>query len=421
MRLRSLLLLAFAVRSQESVIDGWEHLEVRDGVELETIRHPARRLAESPFEVAVFTVSAKTPGIIWRHTNSKTRRLQERVYDGVELDFSSERSTILASIYLLHALYPEREFEPFPEAYKSLYMTPAAKQTTDFDSTGEAGYLASINVSLTNDHANDAGMEYKYVFLGQEGSRKEEVGVAAAVLKSDTHIWIGFRGTATEAGEDNILRMYRNWILEKMEAQIQSSWRNAGFDVTAGLLEQKKSDVVPRSMMLFGSGLVEPAAGAKLFAALQETDASADLNRMVEEGYWTLTQAIVRFVLPFGRADDEGREVILAGHSQGGMRAAFASMWLKKVDGKAYKTYSLAGVGTQCVGQQFYAQYFDSATQHDQIRHYVHPLDSLGWMDYQNGKQCMYGTTDLDSNIFLQAEFGKLVGQSGPSIFLDAR
>ena len=34
-----------------------------------------------------------------------------------------------------------------------------------------------------------------------------EVGVAAAVLKSDTHLWIGFRGTASAAGEDNIMRM----------------------------------------------------------------------------------------------------------------------------------------------------------------------------------------------------------------------
>ena len=39
------------------------------------------------------------------------------------------------------------------------------------------------------------------------------------------HRNVGFRGTDSDAGEDNILRMYRNWILEKMEAQLQDSWR----------------------------------------------------------------------------------------------------------------------------------------------------------------------------------------------------
>ena len=103
------------------------------------------------------------------------------------------------------------------------------------------------------------------------------------------------------------------------------------------------------------------------------------------------------------------------------MRAAFMSMWLEKVDGKAYTAYSLAGLGTQCVGRDFYADYFDVERPHPQIKNYIHPLDSFAWMDYQHGVQCMYGTEDLTTNLYLQSEFGKLVGQSGPSIFLDKR
>ena len=40
-----------------------------------------------------------------------------------------------------------------------------------------------------------------------------------------------------------------------------------------------------------------------------------DVDRVMEEGYWPLTQAIVRSILPFGRADDEGREVLQTSNS----------------------------------------------------------------------------------------------------------
>ena len=53
MQVASLLLLAGLVQGQTKVLEEWEVLKVRDGAPLETMRHPARRLAESPFEVRI--------------------------------------------------------------------------------------------------------------------------------------------------------------------------------------------------------------------------------------------------------------------------------------------------------------------------------------------------------------------------------
>ena len=132
----------------------------------------------------------------------------------------------------------------------------------------------------------------------------------AAVVKSESHLWIGFRGTDSEAGEDNVIRMYGNWILEKMEEQIKEQWRLLGFDVTDSHLKSKESDIAPRSMMLFGSPFLKTSSAKRIADAVEGKGMDIEYDRIRKEGYWPLSQAIVRSILPSHRSDDDGRTVI---------------------------------------------------------------------------------------------------------------
>merc|ERR1719424_1389785 len=102
-------------------------------------------------------------------------------------------------------------------------------------------------------------------------------------------------------------------------------------------------------MMLSGSIFLRRNLGKRIVEAMEGSGEDIKRGRLMTEGYWPLTQRIVRDVLPKNRDDD--KQIIFAGHSQGGFRAAMASMWLEKFDGTIYPVYSLAGTGTQCVSR----------------------------------------------------------------------
>jgi hypothetical protein len=49
-----------------------------------------------------------------------------------------------------------------------------------------------------------------------------------------------------------------------------------------------------------------------------------------------------------------GQSLLLTGHSQGGTRAALASMYLRKRTGVSYETVSFAATGAACMARRLY-------------------------------------------------------------------
>merc|ERR1712224_659252 len=103
-------------------------------------------------------------------------------------------------------------------------------------------------------------------------------------------------------------------------------------------------------------------------------------------------------------------------------------MWLREVEQKQYKTYSLAGTGTQCSNREFSTigasenglqAYVDPFIEHPQITTYQHPLDMWSNMDFQSGRVCKYGTSLLERNGDFATTFEKIVGHSGSQMLLD--
>mmetsp|Transcript_35051 Transcript_35051/g.109024 ORF Transcript_35051/g.109024 Transcript_35051/m.109024 type:complete len:458 (+) Transcript_35051:72-1445(+) len=250
-------------------------------------------------------------------------------------------------------------------------------------------------------------------FVGKEkGGATDQVGLSAAIAEGPNHRWIGFRGTHGDSGEANIMRLYVDWMVHETRQQYLKQWVGAGFQLTeAQKAAARSTDLLARCAFTVGSKMIVGRANKELDAAINCPKNKKWTQKCLEEkeillkenGFWPITQRIVRAEVPRkGPKAEDSKEVILAGHSQGGFRAAAASMWLEKVDGKKIRTYSLSGTGTQCCGRSYsygnkagLSNDMDTGLLHDQITTYQHPLDMYAGMDYQNGKVCSYGTTKL--------------------------
>jgi hypothetical protein len=143
---------------------------------------------------------------------------------------------------------------------------------------------------------------------------------------------------------------------------------------------------------------------------------------------------MVREVLPADRDLSAEPNIYISGHSQGGARASLVSMWLEKIDGKKYKTYSISPLGVQCFsrrlsflpgsseGQNYLAD-VDPYIFHDQITSIMHPLDYYALTDYQPGKVCHLGSSLLGTSqpggADLENYIDKMVGYTGPELMVD--
>eukprot|EP00746_Dinoflagellata_sp_MGD_P042725 gnl/MRDRNA2_/MRDRNA2_20354_c0_seq1.p1 gnl/MRDRNA2_/MRDRNA2_20354_c0~~gnl/MRDRNA2_/MRDRNA2_20354_c0_seq1.p1 ORF type:complete len:579 (-),score=86.33 gnl/MRDRNA2_/MRDRNA2_20354_c0_seq1:17-1753(-) len=435
----------------------WRLLEVHDGEPLEDVvtspDHAAHRMLlamteKSDVEIqTVYTVRADSPGKIWRHSAASPRALHEasrrltgtvtgwgKGFQDIPIAFSSERERVLSMISLNNALYPEYFFtgqpgssKGMPEWYSSVYAA-GEHVTASANSTSGKQEMDILLADRNAPHSKTSalGGTFNDNFMGNRDDNKNtQVGVAAGVVRLGNVTVLLFRGTYSKAGESNIMFLYRNWMLEKMGGQIKRMWNDAGFGpVTEEQNARKGDDFVPRCALRQAAQYVTWEHGDALKEAV-ELDAAAEA-RLDEEGFWPVTQAIVRDLLPEDRQKDPSPTVLLSGHSQGGFRASAVSMWLSKVDGKKYKTYSLAGTGTQCATRKFsmlqtsekgLLDYLDPFVHHPQIITYQHPFDMYSHMDFQNGVVCSYGNSLLEKNSLLYKTFEKLVGYSGPQMF----
>ena len=70
---------------------------------------------------------------------------------------------------------------------------------------------------------------------------------------------------------------------------------------------------------------------------------------MTKTGYWEITKSIVKEV--FADTTARKQSFLITGHSQGGTRAALASMFLEKIMGLRIPTVTFAATGPMCVAQ----------------------------------------------------------------------
>lgn len=123
-----------------------------------------------------------------------------------------------------------------------------------------------------------------------------------------------------------------------------------------------------------------------------------DANKVGKTGYWEFSKAIADSVRS---SLGENETLTISGHSQGGARAALISMYLEKKYGEKHDTVTFAATGGSCFSRDLaytsgnMLDDVDPYVSHDQVTEYVHPLDVYGYLDYDVGDVCVYGTQGL--------------------------
>jgi len=142
----------------------------------------------------------------------------------------------------------------------------------------------------------------------------------------------------------------------------------------------------------------------------------SQLEEVSATGYWLFTKMITDTALDayeqsrsssgFGfdnsspSPPEPGENFWLSGYSQGGSRAALASMYLEKSRNEKYQTITFAATGGTCFSRRLdndanFLQDLNPYKVHPQITDYVHPLDFFGNLDYDPGQTCLYGVDGL--------------------------
>ena len=80
-------------------------------------------------------------------------------------------------------------------AFDPLYANTDANTSTGSRGRDEVDILERTDEDYARAWAAEAGAEFQHLFVGVDSGTQKEVGVVAAAVQSDTHLWIGFRGT----------------------------------------------------------------------------------------------------------------------------------------------------------------------------------------------------------------------------------
>jgi len=132
-----------------------------------------------------------------------------------------------------------------------------------------------------------------------------------------------------------------------------------------------------------------------------------DADEVGRTAYWEFTKAIADSVRDSVSASARG-PLYLTGHSQGGSRANLVSMYFEKRYNDVINTTTFGAMGGSCFargnagfGGSWHMDLtadVDPFIHHPQITEYVHVLDALGFIDYDPGTQCIFGTSDVQSS-----------------------
>jgi hypothetical protein len=209
------------------------------------------------------------------------------------------------------------------------------------------------------------------------------VGVYYAVYKSFSDTVIVFRDTQTDGDYANLMEMHSEWFLQRQQSQILRNWQAATrLDVRVDAASDSANDRLVKSQIR--SRLAEDSLHAEALARVKLAHWKATQNYdwlllglgwqnrfdLMQNGYWPLTKEVLNHcldmesnVLGESPSSDwanirEGRRgLYFSGFSQGGSRAAMASMYLKKQFNVTAPAISFGGPGMQCALRQLSPMY----------------------------------------------------------------
>lgn len=295
---------------------------------------------------------------------------------------------------------------------------PEVKTTEQADDADEA--LDESNREIVRGSGGDVEVSD---LLYPEGDAEFRIGVEALEWTRDDTTVLAFRGTYSDGDYANIENWMVHYLLEKANAKMKDAWVNDANLTWTAEMEARSSgarDVAARlairasELHLIGrdSTLKERIFGKESFSKELSDAVSNDKNlsdaiggltdsEAKARGYWKLTKHLVDDVVDNLSLN---RTLVLTGHSQGGTRAQFASMYLRKKTGISHPAITFAATGSSCAARMLYNSEngilddVDPFVPHPDMTDYVHPLDPWGhtMLGLDNGgKVCFWGTSAL--------------------------
>mmetsp|Transcript_59910 Transcript_59910/g.122971 ORF Transcript_59910/g.122971 Transcript_59910/m.122971 type:complete len:561 (-) Transcript_59910:112-1794(-) len=224
------------------------------------------------------------------------------------------------------------------------------------------------------------------------------IGVAGLEFARGNVTVMVFRGTVTDGDNANIYNWEHDWVVDKMSDRMKTIWTDEAKLSWDDEMEgrSKKSTTLSVGFICtynaFNAGLGEDLATASPETSLEQAKAT---------GYWEITKAIADEL--HVQLAGSGDSLLFTGHSQGGTRAALASMYMDK-KGNSYDAITFAATGPQCMARLMHSdadlvQDVDPFKQHPQITEYVHVLDPWGQaLGLEVGNECRYGVGNIEAS-----------------------
>jgi len=407
----------------KSLKDLSEFVRLENGKELEAFEPPSGALSRSGFEVqAIHTLHETDSHLVLRRHGVAAAKASSTSESGgggsTTGAFQTEREKVLTFLNL-NVIASPRDY-----GYSDDVVMPIIDE-------GDSNFGSNIS-SIQEEHEAwwavwDEAHAQVIRAAGSSGDAQRLVSPDGNV--SDPTSWgvhaieftrpgfgrvLCFRGTYGFADMGNAVNWIVDWVEHRMTWGLRTAWSSA-VEVepklghlppvieTRGEVANDMAVVRGTYGFLWNTFIVSESTAMKNRAA-----SGADptlLREQAEEvsrtGYWVFTKAMVDGVF---NSLAEGEALYLTGHSQGGSRAALASMYLKKKYNARVEALTFGSIGGGCWSQKLsYSQAsltadVDPTRNHDQVTEYVHVLDPLGHLDLNVGRTCTYGVTGISSS-----------------------
>jgi hypothetical protein len=237
------------------------------------------------------------------------------------------------------------------EAMQGIFDDPSATSVFGDDISSNEAEIAAVTAfydAIVREVA-DTEATYKHTYRPHEtqfnadGKIDENaVGVAALEFQRGNLRVLTFRGTVGKGDVSNIINWLHDWIFEKMLPRMKEIWvDDAGLEWDQTMETRSQEGVAQASAVICSYhyatyGQVADTLAGSSNVSLTKKDAE-------ETGYWEITKAIT--FAAHSEVEADNGKLLITGHSQGGTRAALASMLLAKRRGVRIPTITFAATG----------------------------------------------------------------------------
>jgi len=310
--------------------------------------------------------------------------------------FLSEGESIFGPDILDH----EDEYEASEKLYNLVQgqVNTAKEPSLKFPkSTSERVYWPETQI-------NDDG----HLDLGAAGIAALEFKRWSAIDNLSVTVLV-FRGTVTSGDRENVVNWVHDFVTNGgMTKRMKEMWVDeAKLEWTEKMEDRTKQiSFYASAATCIYNDMFDDAFSSEV--TVPKTDYHLESVEYYKTGYWGVTKQLVDksySELNMNRNNDYTRSaLILTGHSQGGTRAALASMYMKKKKNLDITTVTFGSTGPQCMARLLHSNYdmlddVDPYVNHPQITEYVHYLDPWGQaLGRENGNVCLYGKIGLETS-----------------------